>query len=54
MNKTDWRLLEYMDAQLIDHAVVVDIGYNRLRLTPTGKAKKARSRVPRKEYWRQR
>ena len=57
MNRTNWRLLEYMDAQLIDHAVVVDIGHDRLRLAPIGKAKKARSRAPRydsKEYWRQR
>ena len=53
MTKQGWRLLEYLDAQLIDRAAE-DIGHDRLRLAPIGKAKKARSRTPRKEYWRQR
>ena len=58
MTRSNWKLLEYMDAQLIDRAVV-DIGHDRLGLAPRlalmGKAKKARPRTPQhdtKEYWR--
>tara|TARA_R110001583_G_scaffold25690_1_gene92858 strand:+ start:368 stop:547 length:180 start_codon:yes stop_codon:yes gene_type:complete len=57
MNRTNYYIatymIEYMDAQLIDHTIAVDIGHDRLRVAPVSKAKKKQLRAIRKE-WRQR
>ena len=51
MTKTSYyiytHMLDYMEQLMFDRAAV-DIGHDRLRLAPLGRAKKVRSRTPHK------